>query len=140
MAQEGRTQLKTYFETGDKPTQVEFANKIDSSYNLVDDNSDDISEGSSKLFVTPAQRAKIENISEVAAATLDTGALTAGFEKTVLHSLDLDVSTVVLVARNDSDTNNVQVAGLRAIDADNIGVKSNVNLTNLKVKLIGIKN
>lgn len=37
MAAQGRTTLKSYFETGDKPTESQFADLIDSSLNLVDD-------------------------------------------------------------------------------------------------------
>lgn len=37
MAAEGRTQLKTYFETKDRPTAAQFANLIDSVVNSVDD-------------------------------------------------------------------------------------------------------
>lgn len=37
MAAETRTQLKTYFETGDYPTQTQFSNLIDSFFNLTDD-------------------------------------------------------------------------------------------------------
>jgi hypothetical protein len=38
MAQETRTQLKTYFQTGDTPTQGQFENLIDSMVNKTDDN------------------------------------------------------------------------------------------------------
>ncbi len=37
MAKKNRTTLKTYFETGDKPTQSQFADLIDSSHNQTDD-------------------------------------------------------------------------------------------------------
>ncbi len=37
MAEEGRVQLKTYFETGDKPTEAQFINLIDSESNRTDD-------------------------------------------------------------------------------------------------------
>jgi len=37
MAQQGRTTLKTYFETGDKPTEAQFIDLIDSFYNFTDD-------------------------------------------------------------------------------------------------------
>lgn len=37
MAQETRTQLKTYFQTGDTPTQTQFENLIDSMVNKTDD-------------------------------------------------------------------------------------------------------
>lgn len=43
IAQETRTQLKTYFETGDKPNEAQFASFIDSDFNLTDDNITDIS-------------------------------------------------------------------------------------------------
>lgn len=35
--QESRTQLKTYFQTGDTPTQDQFENLIDSTLNITDD-------------------------------------------------------------------------------------------------------
>jgi len=38
MAQKNRTTLKSYFETGDKPTQSQFEDLIDSSVNNTDDN------------------------------------------------------------------------------------------------------
>lgn len=47
MAQEGRAQLKTYFETGDKPTQAQFANLIDSCVNITDDGSPSAAESTS---------------------------------------------------------------------------------------------
>jgi len=37
MSEESRTQLKTYFETGDKPTEAQFINLIDSLLNILDD-------------------------------------------------------------------------------------------------------
>lgn len=37
MAAESRTTLKAYFQTGDTPTQAQFANLIDSFYSLVSD-------------------------------------------------------------------------------------------------------
>jgi hypothetical protein len=37
MAQEGRTALKAYFETGDVPTEAQFINLIDSLHNTTDD-------------------------------------------------------------------------------------------------------
>ncbi len=37
MAQQDRATLKTYFETGDKPTESEFADFVDSTQNIVDD-------------------------------------------------------------------------------------------------------
>lgn len=37
MAAEARTQLKSYFQSGDTPTEAQFANLIDSASNIVDD-------------------------------------------------------------------------------------------------------
>jgi len=37
MSEESRSQLKTYYETGDIPTEAQFENLIDSSPNIVDD-------------------------------------------------------------------------------------------------------
>ena len=37
MAEQGRTTLKSYFETGDKPTQAQFEDLIDSTQNIADD-------------------------------------------------------------------------------------------------------
>lgn len=37
MSQKTRTELKTFFETGDKPTQQEFYDFLDSYYNIIDD-------------------------------------------------------------------------------------------------------
>jgi|MDSV01.2.fsa_nt_gb hypothetical protein len=42
MSTENRTTLKGYFEKGDKPTQTQFANLIDSQVNLVESNTGEI--------------------------------------------------------------------------------------------------
>jgi len=57
MAQETRPTLKAYFETGDIPTQGQFANLIDSAFNVIDDTADQIAEGTTKKFVTAAEKA-----------------------------------------------------------------------------------
>lgn len=134
-----KTVLKSYFNTGDKPTEEQFANLIDTLFALGDNSSDDIAEGSSNLFLTPAQSSKIGELNIVEATTVDTGALTAGVAKTVTHGLGLDTERTILQARDDSDSNNVQVALLQATDTNNVEIKSNVDLTNLKIKIIGIK-
>ena len=41
-----RNTLKTFFETGDVPTEAQFADLIDSKFNLIEDNFDDIADGS----------------------------------------------------------------------------------------------
>jgi len=58
-----RTTLKSYFETGDKPTQAEFAELIDEAFNNVDDTSDDLTEGTTQLLLTAGERAKLANTS-----------------------------------------------------------------------------
>ena len=57
----GRTALKAFFETGDIPTEAEFALLIDAILNLNDDDSDDLTEGSTKLLLTSAERTKLVN-------------------------------------------------------------------------------
>ena len=59
-----RSTLKTYFETGDKPTEEQFAELVDSLYSLADDTSDNLNQGSTKLFLTAAERAKIAAFSQ----------------------------------------------------------------------------
>ena len=63
MAKENRATLKTYFETGDFPTQQEFANLIDSNLNTTDDDTTDIIEGTDKKFVSDAEKVVIGNTS-----------------------------------------------------------------------------
>lgn len=134
-----RTTLKSYFETGDKPTEAQFIDLIDTLFSLYDDSSDNIAEGSTNLFMTVTEQSKLTNLNIVESTTIDTGALTAGVTKTVTHSLDITTDSTILQVRDNSDNNNVQVALLKAYDTNNIQIQSNVDLTNLKVKIIGIK-
>jgi hypothetical protein len=71
MAQQSRTTVKTYFETGDTPTQAQFGHLIDSALNLTDDTSDALSEGSTNLYVSSAQKDIIDAavISDVTGVT-----------------------------------------------------------------------
>lgn len=138
MAIVSRTVLKSYFETGDKPTEAQFIDLIDSLLNLIDGNSDDIIEGVTKLFMTAAEKSKLSSITQVVADTIDTGALTAGVTATVNHNLNITTDSTILIARDNADTNNVQVAILRATTVNDIEIRSNVNLANLKVKIIGL--
>lgn len=59
-----RSTLKTYFETGDKPTEEQFGELVDSLYSLSDDTSDNLTEGSTNLMLTVAERAKIASFSQ----------------------------------------------------------------------------
>lgn len=45
MASQGRTILKSFFQTGDRPTEAQFADLIDSMFNLEDDDASDIAGG-----------------------------------------------------------------------------------------------
>ena len=91
MAEQGRTTLKGYFETGDTPTQAQFEDLIDSVPNTSDSgvsntefgylngvtsaiqtqinakqatitNSDDITEGAVNLYLTTTERDKLTNV------------------------------------------------------------------------------
>lgn len=138
MAIVSRTVLKSYFETGDKPTEAQFIDLIDSLFHLTGNDSDDIIEGTTKRFMTSAEKTKLASITEVVADIIDTGALTAGVTKEVTHNLDITTDSTILIARDDSDNNNVVVALLKPYTVNSIQIKSNVNLTNLKVKIIGL--
>lgn len=62
MAQQTRTTLKGYFETGDTPTQAQFEDLIDSNFNLTDNDSDNVTEGATNLFLTTAERSKLSGV------------------------------------------------------------------------------
>ena len=138
MAIVDRATLKTYFETGDKPTEAQFIDLIDSLFNLLDGDSDDIIEGIVKRFMTATEKSKLASITEVVADTVDTGALTAGVAKAVTHNLNITTDSTILVARDNADTQNVSVPVLRPTSVNAIEIQSGVNLSNLKVKIIGL--
>lgn len=56
MSAQTRTVLKGYFNTGDIPTESQFANLIDSAFNVTDDTLDQIAEGTTKKSVTTAEK------------------------------------------------------------------------------------
>ena len=56
MAQQNRTTLKSYFETGDVPTQAQFADLIDSMFNWANDNIDLFSETVNRVFISASQK------------------------------------------------------------------------------------
>ena len=61
MGQQNKTTLKTYFETGDTPTQAQFVDLIDSQINPSDNTTDDLPEGTNK-YVSAAQKTKLDGI------------------------------------------------------------------------------
>ncbi len=63
MAQQNRTTLKTYFETGDTPTQAQFIDLIDSEFNPSNDTLDNIPNGTTYKLVTAAEKVIIGNTS-----------------------------------------------------------------------------
>ena len=58
MARDTRTNLKTHFQTGDIPTQGNYADFIDSKFNLVDQNS-------GSLFLTGSVNISASNSTDV---------------------------------------------------------------------------
>lgn len=56
MAQQNRTTLKGYFETGDTPTEAQFIDLIDSNFNPSNDTLDAIPDGTTYKLVTPAEK------------------------------------------------------------------------------------
>jgi phosphopentomutase len=62
MTQRTRTILKSFFETGDVPTQQEFADLIDSQYNFNDDTIDQLAESANRKFVTADEKARLAQI------------------------------------------------------------------------------
>jgi hypothetical protein len=63
MAQENRAQIKTYFETGDVPTQSQFANSFDSQVFWVDDVETDLTSNSDSKV--PTVKAVVDGIAAI---------------------------------------------------------------------------
>lgn len=67
MAQENRAQLKTYFESGDIPTEAQYINLLDSILTLLDSDTLSMSrmvESASGKILTPGERSKLVNLVE----------------------------------------------------------------------------
>ncbi len=67
MGQIGRVALKAFFETGDIPTEAQFIDLIDSLLNFTDDDSDNITESSTKKFLDSSGVQLIAGIKEFSA-------------------------------------------------------------------------
>ena len=63
MAQENRAQIKTYFETGDVPTETQFANSFDSQVFWVDDVETDLTSNSDSKV--PTVKAVVDGIAAI---------------------------------------------------------------------------
>jgi len=120
MAVQDRATLKTYFETGDFPTQAQFSDLIDSMLNL----SDDIS-------------ANADGISSM--TDVSTGALVANTPKTVTHNLDL--ATQSFIIRSEDNENNAFVKAIKPLTANSFQIESaiTINAPGLTVQVIGTK-
>lgn len=107
MAQEGRTQLKTYFETDDAPTEDQFANLIDSGFNITDDTSDNISEGSTNLFITAA-RVLASVIGELSGIIVNSAILATDTIKASLGKLQGQINgNITSISTLDSTKENI---------------------------------
>ncbi len=109
MAVETRIQLKTYFETGDKPTQRQFENLIDSTLHSSDDN----------IFITEAPQVADKNIG--------LGTLSAKNR--------LDVSGSVVIGRAYAGVETAPTNGLLVQGA--IGIGTNAPLTDAGLDVHG---
>lgn len=99
MAQQNRTTLKTYFETGDTPTQAQFIDLIDSEFNPSNDTLDNIPDGTTYKLLSAAEKTKLGHISVTQAVDLDT------MESDIANKqpLDSDLTTIAgLTATTDN--------------------------------------
>jgi hypothetical protein len=132
MAEQGRTTLKGYFETGDTPTQAQFEDLIDSVPNISDlgvsdtefgyldgvtsaiqtqinakqatiTNSDDITEGAVNLYLTTTERNKLTNVP-------------ADTNNELSNKLTAVVDDVTPQLGGDLDVNGNNITGNPAID------------------------
>jgi len=81
MAQVNRVVLKSYFETGDKPTQAEFINFIESVYNFIDDQVEtteiaDLAVTTAKLAALAVTSAKIADLNVTSGKIADLAVIT----------------------------------------------------------------
>ena len=135
MAQQTRTQLKTYFETGDTPTEAEFINLIDSLLNLTDDDLDDIAEGATNKHFSDTEKTKLSGIDD-------------GAEVNVVDSVNTKTGVVVIDPDDLDDsatTNKFTTAGdvskLAGIEGgadvtDDVNVGSSIHGADAKASLV----
>ena len=102
MAQQTRTTLKGYFETGDTPTQAQFEDLIDSNFNLTDNDSDDITEGATNLFLTSAERSKLSGV-EASADVTDAANVGAVNAAATSKTTPVDADSFPIVASEASN-------------------------------------
>jgi|TARA_R110001592_G_scaffold310306_1_gene584847 hypothetical protein len=88
-----RTTLKTYFQTGNQPTQTQFDNLIDSNLNILESSSHNINFNSSSLGI---------------GYTSGTGK--SGYDSSVIKSSSVDAAAVTISGRRFMIQNVLQVA------------------------------
>ena len=111
MAQENRTQIKTYFQTGDVPTQSQFANSFDSQVFWQDDVETDLTSNSD--LKVPTVKAAVDGI----ATKQDI--LTAGNMHTYVDSLTTlttpaDADRMIIVDNSASLAKKISWANIKA--------------------------
>lgn len=86
----GRTALKAFFETGDVPTEAEFALLIDAILNINDDDSDNITESTDKKFLDGSSEQLIAGAKEFSNHVYANNAANATKTFTATPTFDFD--------------------------------------------------
>ncbi len=116
MAIVDRTTLKSYFETGDRPTQGQFANLIDSAFNLAEDQSvgqgwrvelfkteesTDPDQGGLMATPIPINANSLNTLRLFGRVNLDAGETDADVNVLLLYASDIQVPGLVSVDNGD---------------------------------------
>lgn len=122
-----RTTLKAYFETGDIPTESQFAELIDSFLNLTDDDTDNITEGAANLFLLAAERSKLGGIAAGAQVNPDgvtTGDAEAGIG--TVHKLwtPADIAAAIAAQAGGGFSFQLRAADATAVVGQRIGFRT----------------
>lgn len=123
MAQQNRTVLKGYFETGDTPTEAQFIDLIDSQFNPSNDTMDNIPDGTTNKLYSATEKTKLAGIETAADVTDATNVNAAG---AVMES-DYDAQTI-LAATTDNTP-----AALTVNEQTVVGRKTGGNIAALTV-------
>lgn len=110
MGQQNRTTLKTYFETGDTPTQAQFIDLIDSQFNPSNDTLDAIPNGTTYKLVTAAEKTVLGNTSGTNTGDNATNSQYSGLAASK-QDADADLTTIAgLTATSDNILQSVSSA------------------------------
>ncbi|MDP2160673.1 MAG: hypothetical protein Q8K02_09340 [Flavobacterium sp.] len=151
MATKNKTELKTYFETGKRPTQEEFENFIDSTLNILDDKATEAEAQNDQIdnkFLTPktakqtvqtyAPVKKVNNISPDSNGNVSI-ANVSGSASTITGSISK--SQVTGLENDLNNKQNVLVSGttIKTINGQSILGNGDVSIAgSAPVKLIGV--